>query len=118
MKQSIVLRRFANAAKQLGRQHFDVPMTAEAAVGEPSCWAGRPLPATVELQSGRDQSARVRCLMTLEPNGTLSCFVPMPSSSFKRKEVKSMYANTCCQGDEQCCGGDEQCCASGCCTGK
>ncbi len=74
MEQHDVVRSMVAAAETWGQQQFNTPMTV-ADVGEPECCDDGTTRTTVELHSAGRQPTRVQCLVTLELDGSLSCFV-------------------------------------------
>ncbi|GAC1563528.1 MAG: hypothetical protein NVS2B7_37490 [Herpetosiphon sp.] len=69
-----VLRRLVAAAEAWSRQRGQGPVQAEGDSGLECCADGS-VRTTVELQPMRPGAVRihVRCLVTLEPDGTLAC---------------------------------------------
>ena len=75
MQPSTVLRRMVHAAEQWGHEHFGASVTVEVLNG-PQCCPDGSLQTAVALQPAGGQQKPVRCLVTLEPDGTLACFAP------------------------------------------
>ncbi len=72
MNLRIAVRRMVTAAEQGDRRQFGSVMSTETAT-EPE----GSLQTTIEPDSQCCQPTRVRCLLTLEPNGSLSCLAPV-----------------------------------------
>lgn len=79
------LQRMVKAAEDWGRAHLPAPLTI-GTVQAPECCADGSLQTTIELESAGRQSRRVRCLVTLERDGTLSCYVPDAAQSSARED--------------------------------
>jgi hypothetical protein len=75
MNQRERLQRMIKAAEEWGSVRFHTPVTVSN-VPAPVCCDDGSLQTTVELQSTERRPQRARCLVTLEPDGTLSCFDP------------------------------------------
>ncbi len=75
MNQHERLQRMVKAAQAWGKAHLHTPVTVST-VHEPVCGEDGSLQTTVELQAQGRQPQQVHCLVTLEPDGTLSCFAP------------------------------------------
>ena len=69
------LQRMVKAAETWGTNYFHTPVSVST-VQEPTCCADGALQTTIELHTAEPHPQRVSCLVTLEPNGTLSCFMP------------------------------------------
>lgn len=69
------LRRMLRAAEEWGARRAHTTVTA-ATHTEPACCADGSLQTTVELRNAENVTAPtiVRCLVTLEPDGRLSCY--------------------------------------------
>ena len=74
VEQHDVVRSMVAAAETWGQQQFNTPMMV-VNVGEPECCADGTTRTTVELHAVGQEPTRVQCLVTLEPDGSLSCFV-------------------------------------------
>lgn len=80
------LQWMVKAAEEWGRAHLHTPITI-GSVQAPECCADGSLQMMIELESAGQQPQRVQCLVTLEPDGTLSCYVPDTERSSAREEV-------------------------------